>query len=230
MLKGSLAQVSLTEVIRLLSSSQQTGLLHIMNTSDTVATGGCYFQFGKLVHATMGRFSGLDAVNEICRINEGTFAFETSVTAPVQSLAAYPTATLIEMIHEQLEENRALAEAAPDPGDVLRYLPGKSVDGLEATPEELSVLLLCSGQRTVAEIAPLTEMTPVVLRTTLAKFRRLGLLEIVADANSGAVPPPAEAVPVVPPSPAPVAPQSAVPAEATEPRVVRYWRGKPVYE
>lgn len=227
MLKGSLAQIDLTEVIRLLASSQQTGLLHIMNMGETVASGGCYFQLGRLVHATMSRYSGLDAVNEICRISDGTFAFEAGVAAPEQTLAQYPTPTLLEMIQEQLGEQRALARSAPQPEDILRYVPGRQIDGLEASPDELALLLLCNGERNVREISMVSGMSPAELRQTLGRFRHLGLLELITP-KPGAPGTPPDAVP--PPPSADPAPAPEPEAPASEPRIVRYWRGKPVYE
>lgn len=223
MLKGSLGQISLVEVIRLLSSSNQTGQLHLMNTTDSVATGGCYFQMGKWVHASLGRFTGLDALKEICRIGDGSFAFEEGVTTKEQTLAQYPTPALIDMVKEQVEEFQALRKAAPEGSDVPRYVAGKAVDGLEATPEELSILLQCSGEKTVLEIAQQAGMNPVDLRSTLAKFRHLGLVEIV---------PGVKAAPEAVVAPAPVPPAAPAVAEPPpgEPKPVRYWRGKPVYE
>lgn len=226
MLKGSLAQIDLTEVIRLLASSQQTGLLHIMNTGETVASGGCYFQLGRVVHATMGRFAGLDAVNEICRISDGTFAFEAGVAATEQTLAQYPTPTLLEMIQEQVEEQRALSRSAPQPEDILRYVPGKQIEGLEASPDELAILLLCNGARNVREISMVSGMPASDLRHTLAKFRHLGLLELLAPPSSAPSPAP---VPAAAEEPVPEAPPAPEP-ESGERRIVRYWRGKPVYE
>jgi hypothetical protein len=226
MLKGSLAQINLVEVIRLLSSSNQTGQLHLMNMTDSVATGGCFFQMGKWVHASLGRFTGLDALKEICRMNDGSFAFEVGVTSPEQTLASYPTAALIDMVKEQVDEFQALRKAAPDGHEIPRYVSGKTVDGLEATPEELSILLQCSGEKTVLEIARQAGMNPVDLRTTLAKFRHVGLIEII----------PGTKPPVLQPAPegeATAAPAAGSPAAENAPDVakpVRYWRGKPVYD
>lgn len=227
MLKGSLAQISLVEVIRLLVSSQQTGMLHIMDTGNAVMTGGCYFQVGKLVHAVMGKGTGLDALNEMCRILDGTFAFEAGVAAPGTSLAPYPTPALVERIADEMKEFQALARATPGPLDVLRYLPGRTVEGLEATPDQLAVLLLCSGERTVEEIAGLSGMPFADLRTALAKFRHHGLLELVGTRGAVAEAP-AAPVPTSAPAPAPEPEPPA--AEAAAPKVVRYWRGKPVVE
>lgn len=221
MLKGSLGQISIVEVIRLLSSSNQTGQLHLMNMTDAVATGGCYFQMGKWVHASMGRFSGLDAIKEICRMSEGSFAFEAGVASPEQTLAQYPTATLVEMVREQVEEFQALRKAAPEGQDLPRYIPGKAVEGLEATPEELSLLLQCNGEKTVQEIASQTGIPTADLRRILGKFHFLGLVEILPAVKSSA--------PLPPPVAAPAA-NVEVEEPAPGPKPVRYWRGKPVYE
>lgn len=220
MLKGSLGQISIVEVIRLLSSSNQTGQLHLMNMTDAVATGGCYFQMGKWVHASMGRFGGLDAIKEICRMSEGSFAFEAGVASPEQTLAQYPTATLVEMVREQVEEFQALRKAAPGGQDLPRYIPGKTVEGLEATPEELSMLLQCNGEKTVLEIAGQTGIPAADLRRILGRFHFLGLVEIIPGAKAP-----------VPSAPPPSDPASGpAPEGAAEAKPVRYWRGKPVYE
>lgn len=226
MLKGSLAQIDLTEVIRLLASSQQTGLLHIMTLADSQNSGGCYFQLGRLVHATLGPYSGLDAVNAICRITEGTFAFEANASSPGQSLAQYPTPTLLEIIQEQLNEQRTLARFVPQPEEILRYVPGKQIDGLEASPDELALLLLCNGERNVREISLVAGMNAADLRQTLGRFCHLGLLERVTPAPIPAPTTPPTAAPAAPPPDASVEPET----PASERRIVRYWRGKPIYE
>ncbi len=220
--------MNLGEVVKLLASSGQSGLLHLMGMGPD-QTGGCYFQLGRLVHASLGNYHGLDAISRMSRMVDGAFAFEEGVASPEQSLGGYPTEALVEMIGEHMAEYDALRAATPDADDVPIYLTGRKLDGLQASPDELSILLLCNGVRSVREISQQTNQNPADVRTALAKFRQAGVIDVQRLHSVD----PATPTPPPPPAPDP-APQITEP-EAHSPEAgqtptpgdgVRYWRGR----
>ena len=96
----------------------------------------------------------------------------------------------------------------PQPEDVPRYVAGKNMEGVEASPEELGWLLLCDGSRTVREIALQENLAAPAICAALAKFRMHGVIEIAARA------------------PGVSGPESAQDAGDSNVRKPRYWRGK----
>ena len=162
----------------MLVASSQTGVLKLLLPSGTEAGGLLYLQAGQIIHAEMEGQSGLDALSEICRLLEANFVFQEAVASPGQSLAVYPTPRLIEKIRQQMDELRVMQLETPDPADIPAYKQGGDLAGLNATPDELALLLQCSGEKTVTEIAALQGRTVVETAGILAKFKRAGLLDL----------------------------------------------------
>jgi len=204
MFAGTISQIALAEVCRLLSASNQSGVLNLLSPQEE-GHARIFFQAGQIMHAGAGELNGLDALSEICRYTDAAFAFETGVVAPAQTLAAYPTAKLIEKIRQHMDQLQALRVATPDPADILNYNPGASLAGLEATADDLSLLLLCNGSRDVNEVAKVANRSLGDVLKTLARFRAAGILDLQKGAST-------QTTPV-----APAAEGSQSP---------RYWRGR----
>ncbi len=168
-----------------------------------------YFQSGQIVHAEAGASAGLDALSEICYFSDANFAFQEGEVASKQTLGVYPTPKLIEKIRQQVEEVRTMHEATPDFGDVPVYNQSASLAGLEATPDDLALLLLCSGGRTVSEIAHQVNRSPADTAKIVAKFHRAKIVELHKPE-----PPPAQA------------PESDAGRADPQGGSPRYWRGK----
>ncbi len=210
MFSGSFQTMDLGEVLRLLASSSQTGVLRILEDE---AIGAVYLQLGAVVHAETGLAQGLDALAALAERMDAAFAFDAGETvAPGRSLAEIPTGRLVETLRGQLDKLRAVRESMPGPEDVVAYQPGVQATGLQATPRDLSLLLLADGVRTVSEIAAAAGMSLESVRAVLGRFRRAGMIEIVEAGRSGAS---------GQPEPAPEAPEGREAAGAP-----LYWRGK----
>ncbi|GAB4239921.1 MAG: hypothetical protein OHK005_01750 [Candidatus Methylacidiphilales bacterium] len=224
MFAGSLTQISLGEVLRLLSLSSQTGAL-ILETRDFSAS--IFLQVGQIVHAAIGPVEGLDALTQICDQVEANFVFSEGFMAPGRSLADYPTDKLIEKVKKRVEEIAALRAAILGPYDIPCYLPGRKVSGLVAKPDELALLLLADGKRSVHQIAGVARRDLAEVGEIFGKFRHAGVLEVVG----------VQETPVTPPEPGPQG-QAGSPGEPKgeasltgllergEGKPVRYWRGK----
>jgi hypothetical protein len=215
MFSGSLSQMNLAEVLRLLSASNQTGVLLLSHNGQLV--GSIFLGTGQLTHAEAGALQGLDALNHLCHDIQADFTFEVGVTSVPATLSAYPTAKLLENLKKRVGELTAFLAAMPKGEDYPRYVPGQGATGLQATAEELSLLLHANGQRTVRDIATATRIPLEQVRQTLAKFRMAGMIDLAAPV---APPPPIE------PAPAPAPTAEPAPPTAAENKPARYWRGK----
>ncbi|MDZ4787933.1 MAG: DUF4388 domain-containing protein [Blastochloris sp.] len=231
MFSGSLKQMDLSAVLKLLSASHQTGALKLFDAQNGTAVATIFLQAGQLVHAEAAQYLGLDAVSICCHYDEEAFAFEENEVSAQQTLAAYPTNKLLEKISDQIQERIALKLALPHENEVPVYDVSASLSGLDATPSDLSLLILCNGSRTVSQVAQDSRRTLQETSTIIAKFRKAGIILI----RQLQVPAPA---PLTVPSPnrteiqVMTSPESsiAVSQDSNEPKQARYWRGKLIEE
>lgn len=224
---GSFTTINLAEVMRMLSGTHQSGVLHLSMGTDN---GTLSMENGTFLNAATGALTGAPALYQFILWREGDFRFDESDIPPEASreLAEFDTHTLIDGVARKIDELAALQQAIPGLDSVLFYLGGESLGDVEATPSELGLLILADGKRTVSEIADKAKLNPLEVARSLAKFRLAGALELVENIIPGAPEPDAPAAAVPPPLPeaAPEAPATPPPPPGGEP--VRYWRGKRV--
>ncbi len=187
MFSGNFNTVDLAEVVQLLSASAQSGVLLVRQGNRDSAVG---LQLGQLVDARSGEAIGLDALALIASSLEGEFTFQVGAVSAGQTLAAYPTDQLIEGLRREIADQRAHLDAMPEADSVIRYISGGASAGLHATPEELGLLLLADGRRTVRDIAATAGKPLAEAQWVLARFRIAGLLEDVARQGPPPPPPP----------------------------------------
>jgi predicted transcriptional regulator len=213
MFAGSFKQMPFSEVVRLLSSSHQSGALNIVETGGEVVVGQLFIQMGQLVDATQGNHSGLDALQELCRWIDADFSFDATSEAQRKTLVAYPTEKLIEKIKARTDELTAIRDSMPQEHDIPLYQSGMDASALNVTPDELSLLLQCSGTQTVQQIAESTGQDAQLITRVLARFRHAGIIILQ---ELPASPAPADLVP------------EASPEVSADKKKVRYWRGHKV--
>jgi hypothetical protein len=202
MFTGNFQTIDLAEVGRLLCASAQSGVLRIRQGDREASLS---LQLGQMIDAHCGDFEGLDALALIASTFDGEFAFDAGAEPKGQSLAAYPTQQIIESLQQEIAEQRSLAAALPSADALLRYVPGGAQSGLHATTDDLSLLLLADGRRTVSGIASAARRDLAPVQAALARFLMAGVIEeIAAGAGEQESDPP-------PPGDAP-----------------RFWRGKRV--
>jgi len=200
----------LAEVMRLLASTGQTGMLTIFVQREQLLYGRIYFSAGQIIHGEANQVTGLDALLQLARAVNADFAFEEHGRTTADSLAAYPPQRLMEQVHRTTDEMLAFYKAMPSADDTPIYTSKESELDFEASPEDLSLLLLCRGRETVVQIAQSTGRTVEDIAYALARFRLAGLIECQAH------PIPAAEVPEPPPKPEPTK------------KLPRLWRGKPI--
>lgn len=108
-LTGSLADVSLFDIIQILENSKLTGEMYIISTA---ARGEIYFKDGLIIGARCGPESGLDGLSIIADAVDGSFEFEKSARQHEKTIKVTSnTALILDMLRSKDEENFELGTA-----------------------------------------------------------------------------------------------------------------------
>lgn len=221
--KGNFSEINLAEVLRMLVSTKQNGLLRIYHGDEE---GLLAVERGVVVNAATATQQGRHALYQFIVWRDANFRFEAQNIPPnaARDLAAYPAIQLIDGIARKIDELAALQQAVPTLDSVLYYTGGEALGDVEATPSELGLLILANGHNTVEQIARRANLNPLEVAKSLAKFRLAGVLELVSVPNrdSGPIDSPFAHPPPQPAAPAPEPP----PAAPHHGEAPRYWRGK----
>jgi hypothetical protein len=109
-LKGSLDRFQVTEIIQLLNTMRETGVLDIVDATDD-AVHRVMVREGEIVDAFNADQRGEDAVAEILRCNQGVFAFIRGDLPSAETTIKTSTMTLL------MENFQALDESMEQPRD-----------------------------------------------------------------------------------------------------------------
>jgi hypothetical protein len=226
-LSGSLSDIPVPDIARLLHSTRRTGRLVLVMDE---ATGAIYFERGDIVDSQASQTSGLDAIRHLGLFNRGTFTFEDNVDSPIRGLTEIPTMELIRVLETRMQESRQIFELMPAENEIARYLGGAIPNGFEVNAAELAVAMKASsGTLGTAHLAHVLQLDLTMVRYTLARFRAIGLVEIREDTTD---PWHAPAAPVAAPEhhmpeehhdERPEVPGAPSTAPSSQPR---YWRGR----
>lgn len=105
-LSGSLADISIFDVVQILENNHLTGSLTITKEQ---GTGKVYFTDGEIVNATLGNDAGVEAFRLLVQMANGsTFAFHKSpVPFARQITAVNNTSLILDLLREYDEEEHA---------------------------------------------------------------------------------------------------------------------------
>jgi len=104
-LQGSLSELSLPDVIQLVSVSGKTGAFHITRDGEE---GRIYLKDGQIVDASVGRLRGENAVYELAIWSTGEFAFHPGETSDEVTVTR-SNANLMMEAARRLDEWRVLS-------------------------------------------------------------------------------------------------------------------------
>ncbi len=175
---GSLSTSTLVEILRSLVNTKQTGYLKI---KENEREGFIAVENGVIVNAKTGPYTALHALFQFVGWRETKIEFHERPMADElgHDLAVYEPQVLLDGLMAKVEELTALREAIPSFDSVLHYVGRGAPTTLEVTPEDLNLLNLADGRRTVRDIADQAQLTPAEVVRTLARFRFAGILELV---------------------------------------------------
>ena len=204
-MQGTLDDLSLPEVIQLLSLSQKTGAIEV-EASDNAGTGRIYFTQGRVVGAALGDLPPLEAFYAVFAFPGGSFRFLDNVAPPPGPPIAFANERLLLEGLRRADEWHALRRWLPatvvpalvaDPGPAIRQ-------PINLQPDEWRVLTLINGRDALGAIAQRAGLGEMVTTTIVARLFQAGLVTVQAPAPPPPVAPPpaAAATPAAPVLPA----------------------------
>lgn len=222
MLTGSLNEMSLSDILRILSASSQTGCLVLF---DTTVRATFYLKIGQLSHceynlnAATGQstIQGIDAVSKACSLIHCHFRFDMHLMSDHETLLKYPTPKLIAGITQFIEKRKAPEIKLPEPDSVLLYQSIEDLKSFKASQEELGLLLLANGNRSLTDIAAIANLGIRQVQEWASKFLSHGLLG-TSDSSKANVQTNTATAPI----------QATNSTSIETPKTVRLWRGKPI--
>ncbi len=148
-LQGSLSELSLPDVIQLVSVSGKTGAFHLVNGDDQ---GQIFLKDGQIIDAVIGNLRGEQAVYEMAIWSNGDFSFtpgETSTEVTVQR----SNANLMMEAARRLDEWRVLSRRIPSLDLVPFFSPRDGQDQVTLSPQEWILVTHVDGHRSIEEVA-----------------------------------------------------------------------------
>lgn len=153
-LQGSLAELSLPDVIQLVSVSGKTGAFHIVRDG---VNGRIYLKDGQIVDAIVANLRGEHAVYEMAIWSSGEFSF-TPGEASDQVTVHRSNANLMMEAARRLDEWRVLSRKIPSL-DLVPFFPtrDRGQDQVTLSPHEWILVTRVDGGRSIEEIANLLQ-------------------------------------------------------------------------
>ncbi len=173
---GSLKEIPIVDVARLLQGARQTGSLCCIAFN---SQGRIYFRNGEIVEAEVSGHFGVDALRVVGLYCRGSFRFDDKAAAPSLGLLMHPTEELIRFLEQQMNDARLLQELIPESTDVPKFIGGTAPEGFEFTQEEISYALQCAeGKLTLKALAIELKVPEPQVAVTIARFRAAGLMQV----------------------------------------------------
>jgi hypothetical protein len=151
-LQGSLTELSLPDVIQLVSVSGKTGAFHLSRDGEQ---GMIYLQDGQIVDASVGNLRGEYAVYEMAIWSSGDFVFNPG-EATHDVTVRRSNANLMMEAARRLDEWRVLSRRIPSL-DLIPYFPSRKggQDQVTLSPQEWILVTHIDGNHSIEEIAGL---------------------------------------------------------------------------
>ena len=144
-LQGSLSELSLPDVIQLVSVSGKTGAFHLERDGEA---GQIYLKDGQIVDAFVGNLRGEHAVYEMAIWSTGEFTFnpgESSAEVTVHR----SNANLMMEAARRLDEWRVLSRRIPSLDLIPFFSPREGQDQVTLSPQEWILVTRVDGQRSI---------------------------------------------------------------------------------
>lgn len=182
-LQGSLSELSLPDVIQLVSVSGKTGAFHITRDGEE---GRIYLKDGQIVDAFVGRLRGESAVYELAIWSSGEFAFHPGEMAE-QVTVQRSNANLMMEAARRLDEWRVLSRKIPSL-DLIPYFPARDEgqDQVTLSPQEWVLVTKIDGARSIEQIAELLGWAAFDVSKLLFGMVTSGLVALKKPGEAGA--------------------------------------------
>jgi len=183
-LQGSLAELSLPDVIQLVAVSGKSGAFHLRLGNET---GVIYLHEGRIVDASVGELVGEHAVYEMAIWSDGEFVF-TPGEAPEQVSIQKSNANLMMEAARRLDEWRVLSRKIPSL-NLVPFFPERhgNLDQVTLSPQEWVLVTRIDGERTIEEIARILRWSAFDVSKLLFGMITSGLVELRNRGESGSL-------------------------------------------
>lgn len=178
--KGSLAQLSLLDILRMLSSGHRTGRVEIHNAGKS---GQLYLENGIIVHAVSGTQIGEKAVYTLMGWLEGDFSFVPNEPSPERSIETTTEQLLLEAAR-QAEQWEDIKDILSSTDAVFNISPSGSTTTVSLKPIEWQVLAQVNGERSVVEIGEILDLHEFDVARIIYSLTSAGLLHEVVGGGT----------------------------------------------
>jgi hypothetical protein len=169
---------TLIDILKTIVDVKQTGYLKIREGD----LDGCIaVENGVILGARSGNATGLPALFQFVAWREARFEFQERAVRPdaARDLAVYDPQLLLTGVAFKVEEQQMLIASLPAIDDIVRYIGGSGLASVEVSPADLKMLSLADGRRSVREIGERCSLGPMEAARQLARFRMVGVLEVI---------------------------------------------------
>ena len=148
-LQGSLADISLPDVIQLVSVSGKTG---VFTLSAEGVDGKIFLKDGQIIDAAAGKLAGELAVYEMATWRQGQFIFTANIEPERVTVTKSNTSLMMEAAR-RLDEYRVLQRKIPSVESVPYFLPRQpGQDQITLSPQEWAVVTKIDGQLSIKQL------------------------------------------------------------------------------
>ena len=173
---GSLAQLPLVDLLKMLTAGGQTGRLELSSGLDQ---GDLWLERGELVHAEADMQVGEAAFAKLVLWPNGQFRFEPGVAAPQRSIEK-PLDRLLADSARAASEREALRRVVPNMDIVPRLARKAPAPQVTIDAADWQLIAVMDGERTAADLAVELGAEDIDLARALYRLKMHGLIEMTA--------------------------------------------------
>ncbi len=170
MLRGSLTDFPLLNVLQMLINSGVSGKVHVSH----LRGGDVWVQAGEIVHASALSREGEDALDLLVSVEGGDFTFDPSQTAGKRTIEARSTALLRQLSHSA-DAWKELLRLFPHWDRPLTFTP-RWTDQQPVTRAQFRALNLV-GRLPLGDLVAQSELSPRATLELLRPFVQSGLVD-----------------------------------------------------
>ncbi|RLE28056.1 MAG: hypothetical protein DRJ65_00955 [Acidobacteria bacterium] len=148
-LQGSLSELSLPDVIQLVSVSGKSGAFHLVKGEEQ---GKIFLKDGQIIDAFIGNLRGETAVYEMAIWSSGDFSFEPGESS-AEVTVQRSNANLMMEAARRLDEWRVLSRRIPSLDLVPFFSPREGQDQVTLSPQEWILVTHVDGHRSIEDVA-----------------------------------------------------------------------------
>jgi hypothetical protein len=181
-LQGSLADISLPDVIQLVSVSGKTG---VFTLSGEGMDGKIFLKDGQITDATAGKLSGELAVYEMATWRRGQFIFTVNIEPERVTVTKSNTSLMMEAAR-RLDEFRVLQRKIPSMDVIPYFLPrDPGQDQITLSPQEWAVVTKVDGVLSIKQLEDATGLPAFDVCKVLFGLVTSGLMSFRSEENGG---------------------------------------------